>query len=461
MKNLYFIGVLCCLIAVSCEKNINEVHDNNVEKPVSVYSDPAVYASLEDMRNAIYSKDTDVKSYDFVSYAETVMQEDGYSDLPWSINSERFASVLNVDGEVIFNDTFLKLCRYGIIYAPVTKIDKARVYASYETCTDLVTLAADIPSYLSKDDCTFSFIEDPDIFVYDSFGFVSDIDTRSLDTKVLAPNNAEFKEYDYDQEDILVNDNNLKWKRNFNVANASEQKINFTSKICNDTRIFQDNYGVYSESGVVTKTMKKNGLGIWSKFENQINAGITDLLLCEEGVNINVSKPDSPDQMFRNIIDINKFKIDIAGELLNRELTFATVRNYTENAVKNMTNGEYENLKEDILDWALQEGVFISNISGIRFFIASKNRCYIRLNDEEFSGVAKDERVIMNYFWGGARINGKESLLSVDITGENNIEGMSHPYHVQKVTMYGSSEYEGEEKGSKLIYNYDHDKYFN
>ena len=94
------------------------------------------------------------------------MQEDGYDDLPWAINSVNFASILNSEGEVIFDDVFLKLCRYGIIYAPVTKIDNARNYALYDECTDLVQMTASIPTYLSDADCTFSFINDSDIYMY-------------------------------------------------------------------------------------------------------------------------------------------------------------------------------------------------------------------------------------------------------------------------------------------------------
>ena len=412
------------------------------------------------MMSAINSNNSNVKSTGFISYAETVMQEDGYDDLPWSINSESFASILNVDGEVIFNDTFLKLCHYGVIYAPISKIDKARLYASYETCQDLVTLSLNVPSYISKDNETYSFIEDSDILVFDAFGIVLGINNYSADTKVLAPDNKDFIEYDYDQEDILVTNNSIKWKKNFNVATGSDQKNYFTSKICNDTRIFQDNYGVYSESGVKTKTMKKNGLGIWVKLENQINAGITDLILCEEGVNITAPHPF--EGIIGDYIDINTFKIDIAGELKNRQLTLATVRNFSESKILSMSKGEYENLKGKILEWALSKGVSISNLSGIRFYLgADKNKCYIRLNDEESSGVAEKYKVLLNYFWGGGRIEAHDSLLETSITGTNNIYGKSYPYHVQKVVMYGYSKYNNESKGSKLTYNYDHNKYCN
>lgn len=460
MKNLSIICVFFCILTISCEKNITEILENSVQESTLSSSEPLEYASVEELINAIYSQNIDVRSSDFVSYAETVMQEDGYDDLPWAINSVNFASILNSEGEVIFDDVFLKLCRYGIIYAPVTKIDNARNYALYDECTDLVQMTASIPSYLSDADCTFSFINDSDIYVYDTFGIISGTDTNALDTKVLAPEMVDYKEYRFDQEDILVKDNKIKWKRDFNVANGSAQKNNFTSKICNDTRIFQDNYGVYSESGVVTKTMKKNVLGIWSKFENQVNAGIIDLVLCEEGVIIRRATV-LPDHPYNNFMDINKFKIDIAGELANRELILATVTNYTESAVLNMTNGQYETLKENILNWARQKGVSITKLHGIRFYNDVNDRCYIRLDNEEFSGVEKDMRVLVNYFWGGAQINGHDSLLGSGITGGTDIDGKTHPYHVQKVTMYGSSEYGGEERGSRLFYNYNHNKHFN
>ena len=460
MKNIYILSAVFCIATISCAKIGEEKLGVNILDLNTASSAPMVYESVEELRNAICNGNVDVKSSDFVSYAETVMQEDGYDELPWAINSTNFASILNSDGEVIFADTFLKLCRYGVIYAPVSKVDKARIYASYDECVDLVNRATSVPLYLSDDDCIFSFIEDPDIYVYDSFGYVTPTDRSVPDTKVLAPVTVNYKEYNYDQEDILVSDNKLKWKRNFNVANAKNQKNNFTSNICNDTRIFQDNYGIYSESGVVTKTMKKNGIGIWSKFENQVNAGITDLVLCEEGVYL-ARETVVPDQMFSDFWDINTFKIDIAGEILNRNLTLATVVNYSESRVLNMSNSEYENLKATILDWALDRGVYISELDGIRFYNGETHKCYVRFNDEESSGVAKDKRIIMNYFWGGAKLNGHDSLLGSGITGGTNIDGKSYTYHVQKVTMYGYSEYAGEKRGSRLFYNYNHNKYFN
>jgi len=80
-----------------------------------------------------------------------------------------------------------------VIYAPISKIDKARLYASYETCQDLVTLSLNVPSYISKDNETYSFIEDSDILVFDAFGIVLGINNYSADTKVLAPDNKDLK----------------------------------------------------------------------------------------------------------------------------------------------------------------------------------------------------------------------------------------------------------------------------
>ena len=48
-------------------------------------------------------------SVDLLSYAETVMQEEGYAEQPYAIMSESFGSVLNPDGEVIFGEFALKL----------------------------------------------------------------------------------------------------------------------------------------------------------------------------------------------------------------------------------------------------------------------------------------------------------------------------------------------------------------
>ena len=455
MKNLYYIcAIICGIMAVSCEKSNGEINENHIKEPVLTYSEPLTYASLEDMRNSIYSGSMDVKSSDFISYAETVMQEDGYDDLPWSIRSEAFASILNVDGEVIFDNTFLKLCRFGVIYAPIDTIEKARLYASYEDCQNLVSLAADIPSYLSTADYTYSFIDDPDIFVYDSFDIITGEDTRSLETK--APIiETEFKEYMCDQEDLLKKGKEIKWKKDFNVVNGDEQKHYFTSDICNDTRIFQDNYGIYSESGVVTKTMKKNL--IWKKFENKLHAGITDLILHEEYASFTFHNLLEPIHEPVPCLCIHNFTIDIAGETKDRDLVLATVGGYSKNDILNMTNSAYETLKEKIQTWASEKGHPNLELSGIRFYVEVSDKrsdCYIRLNNEESTKVTEDMKILMNFFWGGANIKAVSSLLNennpiVTIPLEDN-----NTYHVEKVIMYGNSVYDNESKGSRLIYNY-------
>ena len=448
-------------MVISCEKNNNEIHENDVKESFVAYSEPLKYSSLEDMRNAIYSGNLDVKSSGFVSYAETVMKEDGYDDLPWAIHSESFASILNVDGEVVFNNIFLKLCRYGVIYAPVDKIDKARTYASYDDCQDLVMPASDIPSYLSTDDSTFAFIEDPDIFVYDSFSVIASICMPLLETKAPTIENV-FIEYTCDQEDLLVNSNDkIKWKKNFNVASGNEQKNYFSSDICNDTRIFQDNYGVYSESGVVTKTMEKKLS--WKKFENKVHAGITDLILHEESVAI----------YFHSMLEtlpepvpclcINRFNVDIAGELTNKNLVLATVTGYSKGEILSMTNGAYESLKEKILTWVSTKVNNITELDGIRFYIGTRDAtstgdCYIRLNNKESNEVAEDMKILMNYFWGGANIKATSALLNDNIAVATIPLNKNNTYHVEKVTMYGYSVYDGESKGSRLKYSYDDSK---
>lgn len=126
-----------------------------------------------------------------------------------------------------------------------------------------------------------------------------------------------------------------------------------------------------------------------------------------------------------------------------------------------MTNSSYNSLKNSIINWAADKGIPVSKLDGIRFYMGDgSGKCYIKLNDEVTSGVAEKYKVLLNYFWGGANIKSKESLLGESITGENNIAGKIHLYHVQKVSMYGYSTYDNQSKGSKLIYNYNHKKYY-
>lgn len=117
MKKVFSYLLIISLLAISCQEKTSIIETVNQVTPASESIPPLKFSSIDELQNTIYGI-RDAASIiegtkaafpvsDFVSYAETVMQEDGYDDRPNAICSEAFGSILNPDGEVIFGENII------------------------------------------------------------------------------------------------------------------------------------------------------------------------------------------------------------------------------------------------------------------------------------------------------------------------------------------------------------------
>lgn len=228
---------------------------NNLSRPLE-------FSSKESLLDAIKAFDPDAPATrslvtGFVSYYDSIMQEEDYDERPNAIFSEAFGSILNPEGEVIYGDTFLKVGLQGLFYGPVDVIENIRLLAKSENI--------DINSFekvLVGDNEEYRFIDNPSIYLSDTFGMFSYSPSSDSETLMTRTDIAT-----YSDSSVGVFWGEVKTKKGGEMDNdyiwprGSAQKTNFTSKVVNDTKIYKQHYaGLYDESGVKTKTMKKKGI---------------------------------------------------------------------------------------------------------------------------------------------------------------------------------------------------------
>ena len=85
MKTIKIITSICIVgIMLACQKENSLIHTENKNMAIGKYevSDPLVFATTDEARQAMRYDRSATKSYieSFVSYAETVMQEDEYEN---------------------------------------------------------------------------------------------------------------------------------------------------------------------------------------------------------------------------------------------------------------------------------------------------------------------------------------------------------------------------------------------
>ena len=128
MKNVLSMTLITLVGLTACQKNIMIEQDAStksmetltVAPPLEFSSDVELRNTLDEIKVAQENK-INVKSClplgNFLSFAETVMQEDDYDARPNALCSEIFGSILNPDGEVIFGKYMLKIGKSGILYS--------------------------------------------------------------------------------------------------------------------------------------------------------------------------------------------------------------------------------------------------------------------------------------------------------------------------------------------------------
>lgn len=366
----------------------------------------------------------------FVSYAETVMQQPGYDDMPEAIMSYKFGSVLNSEGELVVAGYFIKLCSHGLL---IGRVQNAEIIRSLSTKQDVLSYCSSktlIPD-LNPSDEVYELYGYDQVYLFDLF-HKKDEERKSDDgmipeTKSIA---AGLVEYQTTRSSLgLV----LDPYGDFTIPPAGQQKVLFDDSHCNDTKIWAKNYLVIYDSGIKIKTMQKGFLGTWSKFQNPIEGGVTSWIVEETG---------SFEDVYGTYVDINKVNYDSKNSLPRNV--------YTIRYNDNLWNIMHVNLQQKI-----NEGQALANsqnlsvvVEGVRF-VVSDTKAYTRFPDrvdsENWLTIEKDWPTP---FWGDAYSNTSYILNSTGLKSRVSFKTII-------AILYGQSTWNSATKGSIMLYNYD------
>ena len=314
-------------LVASCSKEENEPMEDRQESSESSeweVSAPIRFSDGDDLRAALagYSESGGVRSRaaddGFVSYLETVMEEPGYDDQPYAILSGAFGAILNSEGEVVFGDNLIHVSRHGILYGPVSESETIRDVAGR---FDLLSLCAEQGYYAPADRDDFYKVNGYEgIYLYDTFGFVSgDEDGSVLTRSGLPVPNKDCKYNDMNETSVSLgfrpNSSAMGgiWDKEFTRPQSGDQKVKFSDgKHCNDTKIYHQDYGIATDTGLKSKTMKKCALGYWDKIDGDMEGGIVLLAVYEY-----ISQDDNTSKFVNGVSNISyggkKFTIFTAG----------------------------------------------------------------------------------------------------------------------------------------------------
>lgn len=429
LKTLMVISVVSTIL-LSCEKDFRCVmnSDDDGVTDVQKWSSPLKFNSEDDLILAIESNighiQTKSSNDGFVSYYETVMQEDGYEDRPNAIFSDAFGSVLNQDGEVIFGNTLIKVGKTAVFYGPVSETFQIRQLAELETPMTGLFEREQYPSQF-EDVLAYLFTEDKRIYMCDTFGlygndYIDNSPEGSVSTKAEAINWSQ-----QGKKEGPEMDREYVWPRGGDQKN----KFSSNSKVANDTKIYKQTFGSYKEAGVKTKTMKKHG-AFWKKFSADVTSAVTNVMICEGGLAAATKAP-------LGWLDINKTKYK------GRSFMIATkvVKSYGDiNAGGKATEAECN----AALKWAKDQGASVSTVEGVRYVIKDDPKnCVVHLRDIIVHKKDSKNTLIFN-------LKTEQNDFDTDKGIFNKLDIIKSSYRVDIMFLYGYSKYNGEIKGSIL-----------
>ena len=430
------MSIIACFAMMSCEKDITVNQENDSPEEIrNDLSKPLEFSSKGDLVDAINAFDPDAPSTraivtGFVSYYDSVMQEEGYDERPNAILSDAFGSILNPDGEVIFDDTFLKVGLKGIIYGPVEEMDYIRSLALSEDI--------DMNSFekvIIDDHEEYRSNSNTSVFLSDTFGLLADNKNQQSSDSGLIISRADIATYYTDPTaGVIWGDtevmNASRMDNDYTWPSGSDQKTKFSSKVANDTKIYKQHYaGVYDESGVKTKTMKKKGI-FWNKFTADVTSAVVTILIHESGIGIAASLP-------LGWLDVSK--THYKGESFM--IATKVVGSYN---VLPKTPEELESDCSAAYNWAKQNGADVSDVEGIRYIVASDpNNVAVRIRDIVVKKHAAKNTLIFNLLTNLSSFYTDPGKFGKFTCG-------NAYYSVDLITYYGFSEYNNEKRGFKL-----------
>lgn len=436
-KSISIAMILSAVLSVSCQKEniLTEVPATET----SENNEPLHFKSLSDIKNALYSmQNADAAGIEtksafsepgFISYAETVMQTPEYEDKPNAIISEVFGSILNPDGEVVFGNYMLKVCDYGILYSDVANINTVRSLVSMDFDMSGAKPAASCPIPLNDPEKIYVLDGYEDIYLYDTFGIFAEAKTKATEQEIFGSKTWHMDGTRFDM--------GLNWSRDYTYPEGAAQKTTFSSdsKKANDTKIYKRDAGIYAESGVKVKTMKKGFLGTWSKFTAPVKAAIEDLVILEEDWSFG-SAP-------AGWVDVNQ--VDYAGK------TYTVATKKLSGLFTGISESALINDCNQAVTWAQSRGLSVSYVDGVRYVNpGAQTEAFVRLRNNVKEANADKLTAFFNLEYGG-RYGTSGSASGNSAT---NVRGQAGYYKVFTVTMYGTSTYNGEEKGARMIYTF-------
>ncbi len=430
MKHFYSIAIILAIVMViSCQKEvIPEVTKIDAKE---VENSPMTFNSLDEMLQHIetYNSTTPfVKSMvpQQLSYAVTVMQEDGYDDRPDAIMSEAFGSVLSPDGEAIFGNIAMKLCKYGLLYSSSDHLQDIRNFSSDKSLWDELIPSESFLIPLEDYSNLFRISTSPDIYLCDLFGIADSYNTLDQDQTLPKTKSSDVIYNDYLQRSPFL-------KQTYTVPNSTDaQRHIFPSdtKVANDTKVYYENFAVYSERGVKTKTVRKKLLG-WQKFDNNLTASYANLIIWESGL----AKSFSP-----GWVDVNNTVYDGQSYIIATKVISGLPGD-----VINMSHSDLVEECNDALAWAKNKGINVSNIDGLRLIgLEDPANVLVRIKDDVRTVYDSKCTIIVNLKPEGSFYTETSSLGAYTI--------LNNAYRIFQVSWAGYSDYNGEKRGTRVMY---------
>ena len=205
-----------------------------------------------------------------------------------------------------------------------------------------------------------------DLYLYDTFKIIEKSSTSSnMDTRTDYHNlSGSLNELQITASSVgfKVLENGLWrhfWNTTFTEPSASNQKQLFADgKHCNDTKIYHQNYGVGTGTGLKTKTMKKRALGYWDKISGDMEAGIIELSLFEELPNGSTFPNESISTVY---YESKQCQVVNRYDFYNKSIDYV-LRSVTDSTIKNITDSNNAKAVRYIINNTQAVTVFPYNI---------------------------------------------------------------------------------------------------
>lgn len=298
--NSLFFSFFFLLIGYSCSKDY-QVNEKGTSasfasidgQKVGLYDGRLCFNSKIEFQNAVNSivnKKVDVIGDQFISrrqFLESAIQlkganlsgEEHLDDSDTLVYSDAFCSILNENREVQIGNIFVKITPIGTI---LLNAESSKVIAQ-------ITFDDNFLSKCMKVNSAFGIISESDLYESSEFKGVYLFDTYSLLKKNKETNSIKVFAMTSSpvESDFDIMSDGKTWAGNLISSiigfSKSDYKRFSDRDYCVDVKFYSQNFFVYSEAGIKTKTQKQGWTGIWSKVDSdELISGYDRLILTEK-----------------------------------------------------------------------------------------------------------------------------------------------------------------------------------